>query len=91
MTAAELRHSAFDRLQFRGDCLEFAGRPLTTIAEEIGRTPFYAYDRAAIGNVIATLRAQLPRELEIHYAMKANPMPAVVQPCTTHSRVVSFE
>ena len=49
------------------------------MAAEIGRTPFYAYDRAVMTRKVQELRAALPTDLEIHYAMKANPMPAVVE------------
>ena len=44
-----------------------------------GRTPFYAYDRAVMARKAQELRAALPPEVEIHYAMKANPMPEVVR------------
>ncbi len=40
--------------------------------------PFYAYDRDAIARRVAELRAALPPAIELHYAMKANPMPALV-------------
>jgi len=56
----------------------FAGRRLTDIAAEVGSTPFYAYERRAISERVAELRRQLPSGLQLHYAMKANPMPAVV-------------
>ncbi|MFO1300357.1 MAG: pyridoxal-dependent decarboxylase, exosortase A system-associated [Burkholderiaceae bacterium] len=55
------------------------GIPVRRLAERVGRTPFYAYDRRAIDARIAALRAALPRALHLHYAIKANPMPAVVQ------------
>jgi diaminopimelate decarboxylase len=53
--------------------------PLTRLAERIGSTPFYAYDRAKLSERVALLRRHLPPEVHLHYAMKANPMPAVVQ------------
>lgn len=53
--------------------------PLTRLAARVGQTPFYAYDRAAMTARVAELRRHLPPEIELHYAMKANPMPAVVQ------------
>jgi diaminopimelate decarboxylase len=59
-------------------CLWVGGRSLVDLAREVGSTPFYAYDRALIGARIRTLRETLPRGVELHYAMKANPMPAVV-------------
>lgn len=52
---------------------------LSVLASRIGQTPFYAYDRGLLRGRVAQLRAALPRQLKLHYAMKANPMPAVVQ------------
>jgi diaminopimelate decarboxylase len=56
----------------------FAGGSLTDLAARVGRTPFYAYSRAAITERVHSLRQALPAKLHLHYAMKANPMPAVV-------------
>jgi diaminopimelate decarboxylase len=54
------------------------GLSLARVAAVLGQTPFYAYDRAVIQARVATLRQALPAGIELHYAMKANPMPAVV-------------
>ncbi len=54
------------------------GIPLTRLAERIGQTPFYAYDRQLLTQRVAQLRADLPASIKLHYAMKANPMPALV-------------
>jgi diaminopimelate decarboxylase len=61
------------------DCLQVGGIPLTRLAQRVGTTPFYAYDRRLISERVAHLRKHLPREVHLHYAIKANPMPAVVQ------------
>jgi diaminopimelate decarboxylase len=61
------------------ECLTVGGLPLDRLAERVGSTPFFAYDRAAITERIALLRAALPTGLQLSYAIKANPMPAVVQ------------
>jgi diaminopimelate decarboxylase len=61
-----------------GDELVVGGKPLTQVAREVGRTPFYAYDRSAIDARVAELRRAFPPAVRLHYAMKANPMPAVV-------------
>ena len=61
------------------NCLQIGGMPLTRLAELIGSTPFYAYDRHLITERIAKLRAALPADIHLHYAIKANPMPAMVQ------------
>lgn len=59
--------------------LIIGGMPINRLAERIGQTPFYAYDRGALTQRVKQLRHAMPAELKIHYAMKANPMPAVVQ------------
>ncbi|RMD63166.1 MAG: pyridoxal-dependent decarboxylase, exosortase A system-associated [Alphaproteobacteria bacterium] len=53
--------------------------PVTRLAAQIGRTPFYAYDRARLDARIAELRRHLPESIHLNYAIKANPIPAVVQ------------
>jgi len=58
--------------------LTVGGVRLSTLAARVGRTPFYAYDRRLMEERVALLRATLPGEVKLHYAMKANPMPAVV-------------
>jgi diaminopimelate decarboxylase len=60
------------------DCLVVGGIPLTRLARRVGRTPFYAYDRAVLDRRIALLREHLPPAVKLHYAIKANPMPALV-------------
>jgi diaminopimelate decarboxylase len=67
-----------------GDELVVGGKPLSQVAREVGRTPFYAYDRGAIDARVAELRQALPPSVRLHYAMKANPMPAVVAHMATH-------
>jgi diaminopimelate decarboxylase len=59
--------------------LQVGGIPLTRLAERVGSTPFYAYDRALITARVAAVRAALPDGVKLHYSVKANPMPAVVQ------------
>jgi len=55
------------------------GETVSRLAARVGRTPFFAYDRAKITARVERLRAALPRAIRLHYAIKANPMPAVVQ------------
>ena len=59
--------------------LAVGGVPLTRLAARVGTTPFFAYDRRLLTERIATLRRHLPAEINLSYAVKANPMPAVVQ------------
>ena len=71
-------HAAMNQFANDGKQLLIGGLPLTRLAERIGQTPFYAYDRHLISARVAELRAALPSEIKLHYAMKANPMPALV-------------
>ena len=52
---------------------------LTQIEKLVSSTPFYAYDRQLIINRVAQLTEALPNEISIHYAIKANPYPSLVQ------------
>jgi diaminopimelate decarboxylase len=60
-------------------CLTVGGIKLDRLAQRVGSTPFYAYDRGVLTARVAQLRAALPAALRLHFSMKANPMPALVQ------------
>ena len=59
--------------------MQVNGVALTRLAARVGQTPFFAYDRRLLSDRVALLRRHIPAEIHLHYAMKANPMPAVVQ------------
>lgn len=61
-----------------GGELLVGGQGVGALARRAGRTPLFAYDRARIAGRVAQLRAALPGTVHLHYALKANPMPAVV-------------
>ena len=63
--------------------MQFAGTNIEQLARRAGRTPFFAYDRAAINARVHMLRAYLPAAVHLHYSIKANPMPAVVHHLAT--------
>jgi diaminopimelate decarboxylase len=83
MSAVRPQHAPMTQFDVVDDCLQVGGMPLTRLAERVGSTPFYAYDRAKLTERVALLRQFLPPEIHLHYAMKANPMPAVVQHMAT--------
>ncbi len=72
-------HAPLTQFPIQDNCLQIGGISLTRLAHRVGTTPFYAYDRHKITERIGLLRQHLPTEIQLHYAMKANPMPAVVQ------------
>ena len=59
--------------------LAVGGIPVERLAERVGSTPFFAYDRGLLTERVATLRTALASGVDLSYAVKANPMPAVVQ------------
>ena len=63
--------------------LAIGGIPLKQLADRVGSTPFFAYDRALLTDRVKLLRSTLPRQIKLSYAIKANPMPAVVQHLAT--------
>ncbi|TXL65958.1 pyridoxal-dependent decarboxylase, exosortase A system-associated [Zeimonas arvi] len=73
------QHAPTDSFRVVAGEIAPGGIPITRLAERVGRTPFYVYDRAALTARAQALRAALPAALHLHYAIKANPMPAVVQ------------
>jgi diaminopimelate decarboxylase len=79
MTNIRPKHASMDQFPIRDNCLQIGGISLARLAQRVGKTPFYAYDRQRISERVALLRQHLPAEIHLHYAMKANPMPAVVQ------------
>jgi diaminopimelate decarboxylase len=62
----------------KGDDMLLGGMTVAMLAEKVGSTPFYAYDRELMTKRVGELRAALPKDVRLHYAMKCNPMPDVV-------------
>ncbi|WP_260843276.1 pyridoxal-dependent decarboxylase, exosortase A system-associated [Sedimenticola selenatireducens] len=73
------KHADMMQFPIQDNELLIGGIPLTRLASRVGQTPFYAYDRKVITDRLQQLRAILPKEIHLHYAIKANSMPAVVQ------------
>lgn len=71
-------HPGMTQWKARDGCLEIGGEILTRLADRVGQTPFFAYDRRLLDTRVAQLRRCLPPQVKLHYAIKANPMPALV-------------
>lgn len=79
MTNNKPVHAAPSQFPIVDDCLQIGGMPLTRLAQRVGSTPFYAYDRGLLSRRVEYLRGLLPQQISLHYSVKANPMPALVQ------------
>jgi len=71
-------HAPMDLFPVQDDCLLAGGLPVTRVADCIGSTPFYVYDRRIIDERVRAVRSVLPGGVKLHYAIKANPMPALL-------------
>jgi len=71
-------HAPIDGFDVVDDVLQVGGIPLPRLVARAGGTPFYAYDRRLLTARVGLLRRHLPPGINLHYAMKANPMPALV-------------
>ncbi len=71
-------HAPMNQFAVADGQLLVGGIPLERLAARVGQTPFYAYDRGLLRARVDELRAALPTSIKLHYAMKANPLPALV-------------
>lgn len=72
------QHDRLQRISVRNNHLQVAGRPAEQLVAIAGGTPCYIYDRKSLTERVQSLRSVMPSDLKLHYAIKANPMPAVV-------------
>lgn len=77
------RHDRLERISVKNNRLLMAGYTAEQLENIAGGTPYYVYDRSALTERVSGLRAVMPDNLKLHYAIKANPMPAVVQHMST--------
>ena len=75
---ASTTHPAIAAWPIRDGELLVGGVPVTRLAERVGQSPFFAYDRSRLAARVETLRRHLPDGLNLHFAIKANPMAALV-------------
>ncbi|RIV90885.1 pyridoxal-dependent decarboxylase, exosortase A system-associated [Aurantiacibacter xanthus] len=59
--------------------LAIGGRKASALVKEARRTPLFVYSRDIIAARAEALRAAMPERLAIHYAMKANPYPPLLE------------
>lgn len=73
------KHCDLPYFSTEGDQLIVGGQSIEQLAQQVVGLPFYAYDRAVINQRIQALQTVLPKQIRLHYAVKANPMPELVQ------------
>jgi len=59
--------------------LAIGGRKASDLVEQAGRTPLFVYSADLLRQRAAALRAAMPEQLSLHFAVKANPYAPVLQ------------
>lgn len=72
-------HPPLSQFPVQDNQLVVAGLRFDDLLEQVDGTPFYAYDGLAIQQKVSQLRQQLPSDISLHYAIKANPFAPVVK------------
>ena len=70
-------HADMNQFESRDGQLVIAGYSVEEVVAIAGQTPCYVYDHSVIKQNVQRLRSFFPK-VSLHYAIKANPMPAVV-------------
>lgn len=63
----------------RDGWMTVGGERVDALVEGLGSTPAFLYDFNLITQRISDLKAAMPNELNIHFAIKANPLPELVR------------
>ena len=66
---------------FQGEegMLLIGGCGAVSLVEEAGDTPLFVYDMGVVEQQVRSLRDAMPPELSLHYAVKANPYPLLLE------------
>lgn len=68
----------------QNNAISVADHSIDHIAQMLGGTPFYVYDKQQIIDRVAALKVLLPPQVKLHYAIKANPLPSLVHMIAQH-------
>ena len=59
--------------------LTIAGHDVRSLVDQAGGSPLFVYDNDLVGAKIALFRAAMPSGIRLHYAVKANPYPPLLE------------
>lgn len=71
-------HVEMNQFEIQDQQLLVGGKPLDNIADILDKQVFYAYDKAIVKQQIDKFHRHIPSAIKLHYAVKANPYPALV-------------
>ena len=73
-----MSYSPLDNFEIRNNELSIAGQSITELINSGIKPPCYLYSKHIINKKINQLRSTLPSSVKIHYSIKANPLPELV-------------
>ena len=73
-----IKHAPMTQFKNRQGELLVNGISISQLKSKVGQTPFYAYDKSIIQKKIQNFKQLMPSDLQLHYAIKANPMAELV-------------
>lgn len=71
-------HAPMNQFEIDGNQLLIGGKTLDQVAGMLDKEVFYAYDKRVVKKQIDTFHQHIPSAVKLHYAIKANPYPALV-------------
>lgn len=71
-------HAEMNQFEVKEQQLLVGGKSLDNIASILDKQVFYAYDKSVVKNQIDKFHQYIPSAIKLHYAIKANPYPALV-------------
>lgn len=63
----------------QGGRLILGGEDIAALIAQAGDTPLFVYDLGVVERRVARFRAAMPAGVQLHYAIKANPFPALLK------------
>ncbi|MFK8015833.1 MAG: pyridoxal-dependent decarboxylase, exosortase A system-associated [Gammaproteobacteria bacterium] len=78
------KHAPTSNFGVEDNVLTIGGQKITDLYERAGGVPLYIYDSALFARRAAELRTLFDGHIDLHYAMKANPMPELVRFAADH-------
>ncbi len=77
LTKVAPKHQVMDQFAAVDGQIHVAGFTMTQISAMLDKKVFYVYSRDVIAAQVEKFRQQIPPRIKLHFAVKANPNPAV--------------
>ena len=66
-------HASMDQFDTSNNQILVGGKTLDSISTILDKSVFYAYDKSIVKRQIERFHQAIPKQIKLHYAIKANP------------------